>query len=224
MIGRLATLLFLFVTFKHECFGQGQMLIKGIVADSATFNPLPYVNIQIRGSTRGVRSDIEGNFSIQATAEDTLLFSFVGYRTVELPLWNWEPGVVLMNQIAFELKSITIQDTRLNDLYENLFDDQNARLKKENRKLPFYYSRLKKEKIKIHRLGSENIRVATYLDVINNPDVKGTLMKKYALTETEYYAVLRKFNERNYQSMYYLTHAELLSHLYRFFDAHARSE
>jgi hypothetical protein len=215
---------FLFVLFRLECFSQDQMLVKGIVADSATFNPLPYVNIQILNSTRGTRSDLQGNFSIQASPQDTLLFSFVGYKTLRLPLWNWEPGVIRMTQVTFELRSITIQDTRLNDLYENLFDDQNARLRKENKKLPFYYSKLKKEKIKIHRLRNENIRVATYVDMINDPEVKSTLMKKHNLTEETYYTVLRKFNEKNHQAMYYLTPAELLSHLYRFFDAHARTE
>jgi hypothetical protein len=218
---RLIILLFFFVLLRLDCFGQDQMLIKGIVADSATFNPLPYVSIQIRNSTGGTRSDMQGNFAIQAAPEDTLLFSSVGYKTLELPLWNWEPGIIRMTQITFELKSITIQDTRLNDPYENLFDEQNAILKKDNRKLPFYYSKLKKEKIKVHRLRKENIRVATYVNMINDPEVKGALMKKHALTEDRYYSMLREFNERNHQSMYYLTPAELLSLLYRFFNTHA---
>jgi hypothetical protein len=212
----------LFVCFLYcaDCYGQELKIFKGIVADSATYSALPYVTIQVRHTTRGVRSDAEGNFSISATLHDTLVFSFVGYKTIDIPLWDWEPGVILMAQVAFELNTITIQDTRLKDPYENLFDEENARWLKQNKKLPFYYRKGKKEKIKVQRLANENERVSTYVDVvINNEEVKNALMKRHHITEEQYYALLTEFNEANHRAMYYLTHAELLSLLYRFYDA-----
>ena len=57
--------------------------------------------------------------------------------------------------------------------------------------------------------------------VINDPETKARLMKEYELTEVEYYAVLAKFNEKNYNVMYYLTAGELISLLNRFFEQSA---
>jgi hypothetical protein len=220
-----AILIFLLVCslYRVDCFGQELKVIKGIVADSASYSALPYVTIQVRHTTRGVRSDAEGNFSILATHLDTLVFSFVGYKTVDIPLWDWEPGVILMAQVVFELNTITIHDTRLKDPYENLFDEENARWQKQNKKLPFYYRKGKKEKIKVQRLANENERVSTYVDVVvNNDEVKNALMKRHHITEEQYYTLLTEFNEINHRAMYYLTHAELLSLLYRFYEARCR--
>ena len=60
----------------------------------------------------------------------------------------------------------------------------------------------------------------TYVDlVINNPETKNGFMKRYSLTEDEYYKTLTKFNEKYYNVMYYLTSAELESFLTKFFEA-----
>lgn len=45
--------------------------------------PIPGVNIVIEGTTRGTTTDIEGNYSLQLQpGENTLVFSFVGFKTV----------------------------------------------------------------------------------------------------------------------------------------------
>lgn len=193
--------------------------MKGIVVDSATFTPLPYVNIQLKSSLRGTSSDTNGAFSILASSADTLIFSIVGYERLELPLLDYEPSVVRLAEKITELKPITIYDTRFGNPYEGLFDDQNAALAQYRKKLPFYMSKGKKEKIRFDRLKMENVRVKTYVDlVINNPDTKASLMKRFGLTEDQYYGTLTKFNERYYNVMYYLTTAELESFLNKFFE------
>lgn len=222
MMKVLSALVILFVSASCSCFAQDLELINGIVADSATFIPLQYVNVQVKNSTRGTSSDSKGNFSIPASRKDTLLFSFIGYRTVELSLWDWEPSVVLLPEESTILKSITIRDSRLDDGYQYLFEEENELLRRSTKKLPFYYSKSKKENIKVRRLDNENLRVKTYVDlVMNNQDIKNGLMKKYRLSEAEYYDVLLKFNEKNSRVMYYLTASELLSILNRFFEAEA---
>lgn len=209
----------LFVLGGQLCFSQDE-LMTGIVADSATFAPLQYVNVKIRNSTRGTTSDSKGNFSIHAGRRDTLTFSFIGHRTVEIPLWDWEPGIVLMAEEPTILNSITIRDSPLDNAYEYLFEEENEKLKKASGKLRFYYSKEKKENIKVRRLDNENLRVKTYVDLlVNNDEVKKGLMNKYKLTESEYYEVLLKFNAKNSGFMYYLTGSELLSMLNRFFEA-----
>lgn len=161
---------------------------------------------------------MQGNFSLFATELDTLIFSLVGYARLELPLIGYEAGLIRMAERATILKSITIHDSRVSpNPYEGMFENHNERLKAG---IPFWYSKARKDKIQAGRWREENIRVKTYIDVvINNPDTKAGLMKKYNLTESEYYATLTKFNETHYNVMYHLTEAELISFLNRFFES-----
>lgn len=199
---------------------NAQQVVTGIVVDSARFAPLPYVNIQIKHTLRGTITDGSGKFSITAHPSDTLVLSYIGYHTVELPLYAWEASVIIMTEAITVLNTVIIQDELPEDYYEMLFSEQIQQLQRANRNLPFYFSQGKKEKIKLHRFGNEQARVQTYVEVvINNPDTKATLMKKYSLTETDYYATLTRFNERYYKVMYYLSAPELLSLLNRFFRA-----
>lgn len=45
---------------------------------------LPGATIQVKGTTQGVTSDFDGNFSIQANQNDTLIVSFIGYASQEV--------------------------------------------------------------------------------------------------------------------------------------------
>jgi hypothetical protein len=207
---------FVFIFLVGFC--HAQKVVTGIVVDSATFAPIPYVNIQLKSVPKGTTTDSNGNFNILASEKDTLVFSVVGYQRLELPLFDYEASVIRLTEKVTELKPITIIDTKFGNPYEGLFDEQNAALVR--RKLPFYFSKAKKEKIRFDYLKNENLRVKTYVDlVINNPGTKAGLMKKYALSEDDYYKTLTKFNERYYNVMYHLTSAELESFLNRFFDS-----
>ena len=70
------------VKFKTE-----QQTITGKIIDSQTGQPMPGVNIVVKGTTIGTMSDIDGNYSISVSnREATLVFSFIGYVTQEIPL------------------------------------------------------------------------------------------------------------------------------------------
>lgn len=193
--------------------------MRGIVVDSATFEALASVNIQVRGGSMGTSTDEKGNFSISARKGDTLVFTLVGYKRLELPLYDDEPGLIRMSEQYTLLEAVTIDEYRGGQLYEGMFDEQNARLKKN---IPFYLSKAKKEKIKVQSLREENLRVKTYVDVvINDPQLRRALMNKHGLTEEAYYQTLTAFNEKHYRVMYYLTQAELISLINTFFETYA---
>jgi hypothetical protein len=199
---------------------DAQEVFRGIVVDSTSLDALPSVTVLIKNSSRGTMTDDKGNFSIEAGGADTLIFSLVGYQTLELPLEDYEPGMIRLSEKYTMLQAVTIDEFRRQDFYEGMFEDQNARLKKS---IPFYFSKAKKEKIKVQGLRDENLRVQTYVDVVvNSPDLKADLMKKHSLSEAEYYNILTAFNEQHYRVMYYLTRAELVSLLNTFFEGHAR--
>jgi TonB-linked SusC/RagA family outer membrane protein len=84
-----------------------QETIQGTVTDASTGEPLPGVNIVIRGTTQGAISDMNGSFSIEADAGDVLLISYVGYVTQEITVGDettltisLEPDVMGLDEIV----------------------------------------------------------------------------------------------------------------------------
>lgn len=61
-------------------------LVKGTVKD-ASGEPLIGVSVSVKGKSGiGTITDINGNFSIQCDANDALVFSYIGYATLEFPV------------------------------------------------------------------------------------------------------------------------------------------
>jgi len=56
--------------------------VTGTVTDQDGL-PLPGVNILIKGGTEGTQSDFDGNYSIEAESDQTLVFTYVGFETQE---------------------------------------------------------------------------------------------------------------------------------------------
>src|SRR5690606_14726428 len=60
--------------------------VTGEVKDQAG-EPLTGVNVLVQGTNVGTATDIDGRFELQDVNEnDTLIFSYVGYQTLEVPL------------------------------------------------------------------------------------------------------------------------------------------
>lgn len=55
--------------------------VSGTVSDSS--GSLPGVSVVIKGTTTGSETDFDGNYSIKAKVGDVLVFSYLGYKTVE---------------------------------------------------------------------------------------------------------------------------------------------
>ena len=63
-----------------------QQLVTGTITDSQTGQTMPGVNIVIKGTTIGAISDINGKYSIPLPDKSSVLvFSFIGYGTIEVP-------------------------------------------------------------------------------------------------------------------------------------------
>ncbi len=64
-----------------------QVKVTGTITDASTGQPMPGVNVQVKGTTAGAISDADGKFTLNANdANATLIFSFIGYVTQEIPL------------------------------------------------------------------------------------------------------------------------------------------
>ena len=55
--------------------------VKGTVNDPSGIT-LIGVNIQVKGTTRGTTTDLDGSFTIEAAAEDSLMFSYIDRKSV----------------------------------------------------------------------------------------------------------------------------------------------
>ena len=65
---------------------QAQERISGVVKDVGGM-PLPGVSIIQKGTTRGASTDFDGNYNLELTlGEKTLVFSYLGFKTVEIPV------------------------------------------------------------------------------------------------------------------------------------------
>ena len=60
--------------------------VSGVVTDSATGEPISFASLQVKGTMIGTSTDIDGLYSISAPANGTLIFSFMGYKEVEIPI------------------------------------------------------------------------------------------------------------------------------------------
>lgn len=65
---------------------QGQ--ITGRVAESDSGEGIPGVSVIVKGTTRGAITDLDGNFTISADGSDFLVFSFIGFTTIEEAVGN----------------------------------------------------------------------------------------------------------------------------------------
>ncbi len=65
-----------------------QMKISGTVLDGESGDPLPGVSILIKGTASGTTTDIDGAYNIEASSEDVLQFSYIGYLTQEITVGN----------------------------------------------------------------------------------------------------------------------------------------
>jgi TonB-linked SusC/RagA family outer membrane protein len=77
-------LVFLLVLFLSFTVSAQNKSVTGKIVDAQTKAPLLGVNVFVKNSSIGVVSDLAGNYNIKVTsANDVLVFSYVGYKTLE---------------------------------------------------------------------------------------------------------------------------------------------
>jgi CarboxypepD_reg-like domain len=69
-----------------EAGRQKEVRVSGVVTSSEDGSPLPFVNIYIKDTVIGTITDIEGKFDIHVKPGSTLVISYLGYITINLPV------------------------------------------------------------------------------------------------------------------------------------------
>lgn len=89
------------------CMGFAQaQTVTGTVSDET--GPLPGANVLVKGTTNGTQTDFDGNYSINAPGDATLVISYIGYRTVEVPINNQSTINVILEEDANRLDEIVV--------------------------------------------------------------------------------------------------------------------
>jgi len=89
--------LFLVLGFCWSVEAQNQVSIRGVVSDLSG-EPLPGVNIVVKGTLQGVMTDPNGNYQISVPGSDAvLMFSYIGYISQEVTVGS-------RNEINISLK------------------------------------------------------------------------------------------------------------------------
>ena len=88
-------------------FAQEQILVTGTVTDDSGL-PLPGVNVLIKGTTRGVQTDFDGNYSLEASPGEVLVFSYLGMQTVEYTFQSNPRIDVVLEPDAAQLEEVVV--------------------------------------------------------------------------------------------------------------------
>jgi len=90
--------------------------ISGTVYDKEVNNePLPFANVFIKGTSIGTTTEFEGTYTFQTEPGTyTLVFSFIGYKTVEVPNVIVKSGeTVIINQILSASEGVSLSEIQI---------------------------------------------------------------------------------------------------------------
>ncbi|MHA7942667.1 TonB-dependent receptor [Formosa sp. 3Alg 14/1] len=87
-----------------------QSIVTGTTVDPESNMPLPGVNVVEKGTTNGVSSDFDGNFSIKTkTTDAVIVVSYIGYLSKEIPVnGNVDLGKIVLESSEFGLDEVQI--------------------------------------------------------------------------------------------------------------------
>ena len=93
---------FFLITFLALGFSLNaqEITVTGIVTSAEDGWGLPGVTIQVKGTTRGEVTGIDGDYTIKVNSNDVLQFSYVGYQSQEIPV----DGKTKMNDVVIREK------------------------------------------------------------------------------------------------------------------------
>ena len=101
---------FLFI-ISLNLFAQQPGALSGNILDAKTNEPLPGVNIILRGTYYGAATDLNGNFSIKNISPGSynVEISFIGYKTLQFTGTKIEPNKTKLLNVKLEESVLTLE-------------------------------------------------------------------------------------------------------------------
>lgn len=97
-----------FALFGVYAWSQ-QVAVHGLVLDASHDNePVIGANIEVKGTTQGTITDLDGAFDIECDAKAVLVVSYMGYKTQEIPVKGQSSVTVRMSEDTEELDEVVV--------------------------------------------------------------------------------------------------------------------
>ena len=105
-------LFFTLLIFTQIIVSQDKGTIKGLLTDKEANNePLPFANIIVKGTTIGATTDFDGNYVLKVPAGNHIIvFSFLGYKTVEKPVSIKANETIIVNQLMAAEEGVALDE------------------------------------------------------------------------------------------------------------------
>ncbi len=130
--------LLLLALLPLSLFAQEGEIINGVVLNDATDNPLENVNIVNLNQVIGTTSDKEGKFALRAAVNDTLYFSYLGFKSIRVRVTNdwmkFGEVKVKMTELGIALEEVVVRPVELTGYVEvdakliPIYDDYRYRI------------------------------------------------------------------------------------------------
>lgn len=104
---KFSVLTFLCLLFTGIAFAQN-ITVKGTVTDGQDKTSIPSVSVMVKGTTTGTQTDAAGRYTISAPAGGTLVFTYIGYVTKEVPIANQSTVNVTLSSSSQQLDQVVV--------------------------------------------------------------------------------------------------------------------
>ena len=84
--------------------------IRGVVKDSISGEPIPFVNIWVENETVGTTSEADGTFFLEASKQKNIVISVLGYERKTLK--GSEISVVQLKPMAYDLREVIVMNKK----------------------------------------------------------------------------------------------------------------
>ncbi len=86
-----------------------QLTVTGTVTDMSSGDPMPGVNILVKGTVLGALTGLDGKYSLAVSGpNDVLIFSFIGYKVIEVPVAGRTTIDVRLESSTTELDEVIV--------------------------------------------------------------------------------------------------------------------
>lgn len=95
-----------------------QITLKGTIYSSDSISVMPFAYVINTRTGQGQLSDVNGQFSIAANLTDTVLFSFIGYQRLKMPVKTLYIEInklckVIMKETTYKINQVVVSEFKL---------------------------------------------------------------------------------------------------------------
>lgn len=109
-----AAAIFVAVALLLPGLAAAQVLVSGAVLEAGTQRPIPGAAVLVQGTGRGTIADSEGDFRLDVSSRDTLVFRALGFRTRRVPLGGTGLSQLVL-QVMMVRDSVLLGEVRITE-------------------------------------------------------------------------------------------------------------